>query len=153
MTADEMFGLAAGLGAAKGRQHVADALQFMHEDMVLTSPAWGTHAKGKAENREALTRFFKNFPDYSISLDGHLADQTHLVCWGTVRMTMAQGTFGLSPNGRRIETPAFLRFTFRDRLIASEYFMVDLAAICSQSGVSTDAVQGFLKTARLQRTN
>ena len=153
MTAHEMFGLAAGLAEAKGRQHVADALRFMHPDMVLTSPAWGTRAKGKAQNYEALRRFFNNFPDYSISLDGHVADETDLICWGTVRMTMAQGAYGLSPNGKRVEVPAFLRFTFKDRLIASEYFMVDLAAICAQSGVSTDAVQGFLKTARPQRAS
>jgi predicted ester cyclase len=153
MTADEMFRLAAGLGEAKGRQHVADALRFMHDDMVLTSPAWGTRAKGKAQNSEVLKRFFKDFPDYSISLDGYIADGAHLVCWGTVRMTMAQGAFGLSPNGKRIEIPAFLRFTFTERLIASEYFMVDLAAICAQSGVSTDAVQEFLKTARPQRAD
>ena len=64
---------------------------------------------------------------------------------------MAQGAYRLSPNGRRIETPAFLRFSFKDRLIASEYFMVDLAAICVQSGVSTDAVQDFLRITRLQQ--
>lgn len=153
MTADEMFQLAAGLGEAKGRQHVADALAFLHEDMVLTSPAWGTCAKGKRQNGEVLTRFFTDFPDYSVSLDSHMADETHLVCWGIVRMTMAEGAYGLSPNGKRVEVPAFLRFTFKDGLIASEYFMVDLAAICLQSGVSTDAVQGFLKTTRSQRAD
>jgi predicted ester cyclase len=151
MTDNEMFQLAAGLGEAKGRQHVADALKFMHDDIVLTSPAWGTRATGKEQNSEVLKRFFKDFPDYSIALEGHIADETNLVCWGTVRMTMAQGAYGLSPNGKRVEIPAFLRFTFKDRMIASEHFMVDLAAICAQSGVSTDAVQSFLKATRPQR--
>ena len=153
MTTDEMFRLATGLGEAKSRAHVADALSFMHEDVVLISPAWGTNAKGKAQNSEVLTRFFKDFPDYSIALDRFIADESDLVCWGVARMTMAEGAYGLSPNGRRIEIPAFLRFTFKEGLIASEFFMVDLAAICGQSGVSTDAVQRFLATARPQRTN
>jgi predicted ester cyclase len=151
MTASEMFQLAAGLGEAKGRQSVADAMKFMHDDMVLTSPAWGTRANGREQNSEVLKRFFNDFPDYSIALDGHVADEANLVCWGTVRMTMAQGAYGLSPNSKRVEIPAFLRFTFKDRMIASEYFMVDLAAICAQSGVSTDAVQAFLKAARARR--
>ena len=50
MTEDEMFELAAGLGEAKGRQDASDALTFMHQDMLLISPAWGTRAKGKAQN-------------------------------------------------------------------------------------------------------
>jgi len=151
MTASEMLQLAVGLGEAKSRQNVADALKFMHPDMLLTSPAWGTRAQGKDENSKVLKRFFDDFPDYSIALDGHVCDETDLVCWGTVRMTMAQGAYDLSPNGRRVEIPAFLHFTFKDGLIASEYFMVDLAAICAQSGVSTDEVQAFLRAARGQR--
>lgn len=148
LLAEEKLRLAAGLGAAKGRQDVNDALGFMHDEMVLTSPAWGTVARGKARNAETLRRFFRDFPDYSVSLDGHVADDRHLVCWGVIRMTMAPGAYGLQPNGQRIETPAFLRFTFKDGLIASEYFMVDLSAVCAQSGVSTDAVRAFIKVHR-----
>jgi predicted ester cyclase len=141
MRTERMFELAAGLGEAKGRQDVAGALRFMHDDIVLSSPAWGLVARGKAENAAVLGHFFHDFPDYGIDLEGHLGDGRHLLCWGTVRMTMRPGAYGLSPNGRRVEIPAFIRFTFRDDLIASEYFMVDLAEICRQSGVSTDAVQ------------
>lgn len=151
LIAEEKFRLAAGLGEAKGRQNVDDALGFMHDEMVLTSPAWGTVARGKAQNTETLRRFFRDFPDYSVSVDGHVADDHHLVCWGVIRMTMAPGAYGLRPNGRRIETPAFLRFTFKDGLIATEYFMVDLSAICDQSGVSTDAVRAFIKAHRSPR--
>jgi predicted ester cyclase len=141
MRTERMFKLASALGEAKGRQNVADALRFMHDDIVLSSPAWGLVARGKAENAEVLAHFFHDFPDYGIALEGHVADAEHLLCWGTVRMTMRHGTYGVTPNGRRVEIPAFLRFTFREDLIASEYFMVDLAEICRQSGVSTDAVQ------------
>jgi predicted ester cyclase len=151
LLAEEKLQLAAGLGEAKGRQNVDDALRFMHDEMVLTSPAWGTVARGKAQNAETLRRFFRDFPDYSVSLDGHVADDRHLVCWGVIRMTMAPGAYGLQANGRRIETPAFLRFTFKDGLIASEYFMVDLSAICAQSGVSADAVGAFIKAHRSPR--
>lgn len=141
MDTNRMFELAAALGEAKGRQNVTDALAFMHEDMVLSSPAWGVVARGKAENAELLAHFFHDFPDYNITLEGHVGDSKHLLCWGTVRMTMQAGAYGVSPNGCRVEIPAYIRFTFKDGLIATEYFMVDLADICRQSGVSTDAVQ------------
>lgn len=144
MLGRDMFAVAFGLGEAKSRQCVSDALQFLHNDVVLTSPAWGTVARGIEQNAAVLHRFFADFPDYSVELAGHVADANHLLCWGTVRMTMAPGAYGLRPNGIKIQVPAFLRFTFKDGLIASEYFMVDLAAICSQSGVSTDAVMDFL---------
>jgi predicted ester cyclase len=145
LLAEEKLQLAVGLGEAKGRQNIDDALGFMHDEVVLISPAWGTVARGKAQNAKVLRRFFRDFPDYSIALDGHVADDRHLVCWGVIRMTMAPGAYGLRPNGRRFETPAFLRFTFEGGLIATEYFMVDLSAICAQSGVSTDAVRAFIK--------
>jgi len=141
MRTQRMFELARRLGEAKGRQNVADALCFMNDDIVLSSPAWGLVARGKAENAQVLGHFFHDFPDYRIDLEGHLGDGAYLLCWGTVRMTMRPGAYGVSPNGRRVKIPAFIRFTFEDDLIASEYFMVDLAEICRQSGVSTDAVQ------------
>lgn len=139
-----MYGLAAGLGEAKNRQNVDDALRFMHEDIVLYSPAWGTVARGKAENREVLTQFFNDYPDYNVSFDGYLGDTETFVGWGRVRMTMsasASDARGLTPNGRRIEIPVYIRMTFRDGLIAEEHFHCDLAQIAAQSGVSIDAVR------------
>lgn len=141
MDSQQMFDLAQALAVAKSRQDVPAALKLLHEDMVLESPAFGTAARGLAANEMTLKRFFTTFPDYSVSLQGHASDGEALVCWGIVRMTLTGDRFGASPNGRRAELPVFIRFGFRDDLIASEYFFFDLSALCAQSGLSTDAVR------------
>lgn len=143
LSAEQMFELAQGLGAAKNRQDVGAALTFMHEDVVLTSPAWGAIARGKQENAAMLTHFFKNYPDYEVSFEDYVADAEHFVGWGTVRMTMATDAtdgHGTTPNGKRIELPVTVRMTFKDGLIATEHFMIDLAQIAGQSGISIDRV-------------
>ncbi|GAA2786131.1 hypothetical protein GCM10010452_12780 [Crossiella cryophila] len=139
-----MFELAQELAVAKSRQDVPAALRLLHRDMLLEAPAFGTRARGPAANEQALTRFFASFPDYEVELHGHAANDDTLVCWGTVRMTMTGDRFGVTPNGRRAELPAFLQFTFADDLIAGERFFIDLSALCAQSGVSTDAVRHTL---------
>lgn len=137
----EMFALAQELAVAKSRQALPAAMKLLHEDMVLETPAFGTVARGSAENEEALRRFFDSFPDYEVLLDGHAGAQETLVCWGTVRMTMTGDRFGVVPNGRRAELPVFIRFVFKDGLIAGERFFFDLSDLCAQSGVSTDTVR------------
>jgi hypothetical protein len=64
-----------------------------------------------------------------------------------VRMTMTGDRFGVVTNGRRAELPVFIQFTFKDDLIASERFFLDLSELCAQSGVSTDAVRQKLSGA------
>ncbi len=143
MTPERMYELAYELGVAKNRQDVAGALTFMHNDIELTSPAWGAIARGKKENAALLTHFFGNYPDYEVSFDGHVANAEYFVGWGMVRMTMAADASdaqGMSPNGRRIEIPVTIRMTFKDDLIASEHFMCDLAQIAAQSGISIDGM-------------
>jgi predicted ester cyclase len=144
MNDSEMFALAQALAVAKSKQDVPAALRLLHEDMVLTTPAFGTHAHGLAENEQALTRFFRSFPDYDVRLDGHASNAITLVCWGTARMTMTGDRFGATPNGRRAEVPVFIEFGFADGLIAAERFFFDLATLCAQSGASTDAVRRTL---------
>jgi predicted ester cyclase len=141
MDPDRMVELAEALAAAKSRQDVPAAMELLHPDMVLESPAFGTTARGPAENATALRRFFASFPDYDVVLAGHAANRDALACWGTVRMTMTGDGFGAVPNGRRAELPVFIRFAFKDDLIAGESFFFDLAELCAQSGVSTDAVR------------
>ncbi|MEU3624159.1 ester cyclase [Amycolatopsis coloradensis] len=135
------FELVQALAVAKSRQDVPAALDLLHPDMTLETPAFGTTAKGRAENEKALKRFFATFPDYDVTLDGHVSDGATLVCWGTARMTMTGDRFGVVPHGGRAELPVFIQFTFADGLIASERFFFDLSALCAQSGVSTDAVR------------
>lgn len=136
-----MVELAQALGVAKSRQDVPAALRLLHPDMLLESPAWGTHARGLTENEKALNRFFVSFPDYEVTLEGHAGNGDTLVCWGVARMTMTGDRFGVVPNGRRAQLPVFIRFGFADDLIAHEYFFFDLSDLCAQSGVSTDAVR------------
>jgi len=58
MNSHRMFELAQALAVAKSRQDVPAALQLLHVDMLLESPAFGTMARGIAENEKVLTRFF-----------------------------------------------------------------------------------------------
>ena len=141
MEGNRMFELAQALAVAKSRQDVPAALKLLHQDMLLETPAFGTRARGLAENERVLRRFFTSFPDYHVVLEGHASNDDTLTCWGRTQMTMTSGRFGVVPNGRRAELPVFIQFMFRDDLIASERFFFDLSALCAQSGVSTDAVR------------
>ena len=141
MNSNRMFELAQALAVAKSRHDVPAALKVLHEDMLLESPAFGTRARGLAENEKVLSRFFGSFPDYNVVLQGHAASEDTLVCWGSVQMTMTGDRFGVVPNGKRAELPVFIQFAFKDDLILSERFFFDLSELCAQSGVSTDAVR------------
>lgn len=139
MDGDQMFALATALADAKSRQDVPAAMGLLHPDMVLETPAFGTTSHGSAETEQALAGFFATFPDYDVELDDYAANDNTLVCWGTARMTMSGDRLGVSTNGRRVALPVFIQFTFADDRIASERFFFDLATLCAQSGVSTDA--------------
>ena len=141
MNGDRMFELAQKLAVAKSRQDVPAALAVLHDDMLLETPAFGTSARGLAENEKVLTRFFASFPDYNVLLEGHAANEDTLVCWGRVQMTMTGDRFGVAPNGRRADLPVFIQFAFKDDRIVRERFIFDLSELCAQSGVSTDAVR------------
>lgn len=141
MNGDRMFELAQTLADAKSRQDVPEALKLFHEKMVLEAPAFGSVARGLADNERALKGFFESFPDYQVTLEGHASNDDTLICWGKVRMTMTGDRFGVVPNGRRAELPVFIQFGFCEDLIAEEKFVFDLSALCAQSGVSADAVR------------
>lgn len=137
----QMFALAAELATAKSGQDVEAAVALLHQDMVLENPAFGSRSVGLDQNRQALTRWFRAFPDYEVALDGHASDGQTLICWGEVQMTMTGDRFVVVPNGHRSRLPVFIAFTFQAGLIASERFCFDLAELCAQSEVSTDAVR------------
>lgn len=140
------------LATAKSRQDVRAALRLLHPDMRLVTPAFGSEAVGLAENEHVLRRFFDSFPDYQVVLEGRADDGETLACWGTARMTMTGDRFGVTPNGQRATIGVMILFTFRDGLIASERFCFDLAELCDQSGVSTDAVRCRLFAGRAHVT-
>jgi predicted ester cyclase len=144
MEASRMLDLARRLAEAKSRQDVATACELLHPDMLLEADAFGAVARGREQNARALTGFFASFPDYRIELEGSASGGCCLVCWGTAEMTMTGTRFGVQPNGKRSRVPVFIRFTFKDDLIASERFFFDLSTLCAQSGVSTDRVRARL---------
>src|SRR5262245_6957646 len=117
MDTDRMFALAQTLAAAKSRQDLPAAMTLFHADMLLETPAFGTSARGLAENEAVLRRFFASFPDYDVVHDGHAGNGEALICWGTARMTMTGNRFGATPNGRRAELPVLIQFAFKDELI------------------------------------
>ena len=141
MDGQAMFAMVQALAIAKSRQDVPTAMKLFHEDMLLEAPAFGTRARGLAENERALNRFFQSFPDYNVVLQGYATNDDVLVCWGLVQMTMTGDRFGVVPNGARAVLPVFIKFAFRDGLLAEERFFFDLSSLCAQSGVSTDAVR------------
>src|SRR5271165_347905 len=98
MNGDRMFELARSLAVAKSRQDVPEAMKLLHNDMVLEAPAFGSVARGLAENEQALTGFFASFPDYHVTLEGHASNEKTLICWGKVLMTMTGDRFGVIPN-------------------------------------------------------
>jgi len=141
MDGQAMFAMVQALAIAKSRHDVPTAMKMFHEDMLLEAPAFGTRARGLAENELVLNRFFRSFPDYNIVLQGYATNDDVLVCWGLAQMTMTGNRFGVVPSGARAELPVFIKFAFRDGLIAGEQFFFDLSSLCAQSGVSTDAVR------------
>jgi predicted ester cyclase len=141
MNSDRMFELAQALATAKSRQDLPAAMKLLDTSMLLEAPAFGTKAQGLAQNEAVLAKFFRTFPDYSVTLEGHASNGETLICWGTAGMTMTGTRFGVVPNGQRAQLPVFMQFAFKDDLIAREVFFFDLSALCAQSGVSTDAVR------------
>lgn len=141
MERQAMVELVSRLAEAKSRQNIEEALTLLHSDMLLETPALGSVARGEAANQKALTRFFQTFPDYEIGLERYVAEGETLVCWGTAHMTLTGDRFGVRPNGCRAHIPVMIEFGFRDGMIAHERFLYDLSVLCSQSGVSTDAVR------------
>lgn len=141
MNPDRMFALAEALAKAKSRQDVDAAMKLLHPHMILETPAFGTLVRGHAKVEAVLKRFFATFPDYQVSFEGHAASNDTLICWGTARMTMTGDRFGVAANGRKSELPVFIKFGFKNDLIASEQFFFDLSSLCAQSGISTDAVR------------
>jgi len=139
-----MSALAQALAVAKSRQDLPAAMKLFHPNMVLETPAFGTKARGLANNEAVLKRFFASFPDYEVVLDGYAGNGEALICWGTARMTMTGDRFGVTPNGQRAALPVVIQFAFKDDLIAGERFIFDLSELCAQSGVSTDAVRNKL---------
>jgi predicted ester cyclase len=129
------------LAAAKSRQAIDEATAIYNPQGVLLCPPFQSESRGRDEIRASLERFFALLPDYTVELDGYGLDGDRLATWGTIRFTL-QRTAGVErPNGRRVATPVFILFEFREGHVAWESFHFDLADVARQSGVTTAALE------------
>lgn len=73
-----MFELAERLAIAKSRQDVAAALEVLHPDMVLETPAFGTRVQGLAENE----RIWRSSSSPSRTITSRsMATPVPRICW------------------------------------------------------------------------
>jgi steroid delta-isomerase-like uncharacterized protein len=138
MPSTSLMTLAQVYAAAKSAQDVAGALAVCADDFVLDAPAFGTRSHGKAETAAQLNMFFAAFPDYGVTLEGSLAGDDTVACWGTATMTLAGPFLDIAPTGRTARIPFVSVFTARDGRLTGERFYFDLAALATQLGLSTD---------------
>jgi len=148
MTTTSLTVLAARYAAAKSAQDVAGALAVCADHFVLDAPAFGTRSLGKAETAAQLQMFFAAFPDYGVTLDGSLAGDDTVACWGTATMTLGGAFLDIAPTGRTARIPFVSVFTGAGGRLTSERFYFDLAALCTQLGVSTDRMIATLAMLR-----
>ena len=140
--------LADAYAAAKSAQDVAAALAVCHEDFVLDTPAFGTRSHGRAETAAQLHAFFAAFPDYRVSVEGRLAGDDAVACWGVATMTLRGPFLDILPTGRTAGLPFVSVFTARDGLLTGERFYFDLATLCAQLGVPTNRMTATLAAFR-----
>ena len=146
MTTTPLSALAERYAAAKSAQDVAGALAVCSDDFVLDAPAFGTRSQGRAGTAAQLAMFFAAFPDYGVTVDGSLAGDGTVACWGTATMTLAGGFLDIAPTGRTARIPFVSVFTGAAGRLTSETFYFDLAGLCTQLGVSTDRMIATLAT-------
>jgi steroid delta-isomerase-like uncharacterized protein len=140
--------LVGSYAAAKSAQDVARALAVCDDDFVLDTPAFGTCAHGKEEAAAQLHLFFTAFPDYRVTLDGSVASEDTVACWGTATMTLRGPLLDIGPTGRTARVPFVSVFTGRAGRLTGERFYFDLATLCRQLGLSTDRVTATLAQVR-----
>lgn len=127
------------LASVKSRQDIKAALEIYHPDATLLCPPWQSQAQGRAQVERSLFSFFKLVPDYVVELAGHGMTGDTLCSWGNIHMTLSATMRGDTPNGRKVSTPVFILFRFRDGQVIWESLHFDLADVARQSGVSVDA--------------
>ncbi|HEY0685744.1 MAG TPA: nuclear transport factor 2 family protein [Steroidobacter sp.] len=138
---EQMKSIVSKLAAVKSRQDLEAALTIYHADGELLSPPVLSRAKGHAALRNSLATFFRFAPDYEVDLHGQAADGETLCSWGEIRFTPAYSFRGDPPNGKRIRTPVFILFRFRDEKVFWESFHFDLADVARQAGLPAEAFQ------------
>src|SRR5215471_8398562 len=92
-----MFELARALAEAKSRCDLPAAMRLLHPDMRLETPAFGTDARGLAQNERVLRRFFASFEDDLIASERFFFDLSSLCAQSGVSTDAIRRTlFGAS---------------------------------------------------------
>ncbi|WP_161813780.1 ester cyclase [Steroidobacter agaridevorans] len=136
---DQAKALVAKLAEVKSRRDIESALSIYHEDATLLCPPFGSSSRGREQLRRGLEAFYALVPDYGVTLTDYAASDETLCAWGTISFTPTKTFRGDPLNGRRVATPVFILFRFRDNRIVWESFHFDLGDVARQSGVSSAA--------------
>lgn len=120
---------------AKSRADVDAALAECTDDFELYTVAFGITSHGIVDSRAGLDLWFTAFPDYDVTVDGHVASGRTVTCWGTIRATMRGDLGPLSATGQSYCLPFACIFDLHDGRIRREEFHFDLAHMATQLGM------------------
>lgn len=139
LSLDEAKSIVAKLAEVKSQQNISAALSIYHPEGTLLCPPWGSKSQGSEQLRTGLQSFFALAPDYSVNLSGYAMSGETLCAWGEIQFTLTATFRGDTPNGKRVKTPVFILFRFRDHKVAWESFHFDLADVARQSNVPAES--------------
>jgi steroid delta-isomerase-like uncharacterized protein len=146
MTRDEMLRLFEAHREAEAARDVDGILATFVEDCFLETVALGLRAEGKQTVRAAYeAQYFVAFPDLDPDDQGMAFGDDAMVVWGFLRGTSKGEWLGVPPGGGSFSVPFANVVPFKDGLMAGEVVYFDLATLCEQAGVSTEAVRAAAK--------
>jgi len=138
MNKHEMIACVTALADAKNCQNIPRILEIYHPAVEMITPAFASHAYGRAETSRQLGYFFRLFPDYTVSVSDYTQKADVLLANGIVTMT-PNTTNGTARNAKVRVTMAF---EFKDNAISKEIFNIDLAEVAAQAGILLDDLLG-----------
>jgi steroid delta-isomerase-like uncharacterized protein len=110
------------------------------DDCFLENVVLGLRDEGREAVRQSYERLFAAFPDISPTSEGFAYGDDVFVTWGVVRGTFGGPWLGFDPTGRTF-TCAFQNVVpFVDGKMQGELLFFDIAGLCSQVGLSAEAV-------------
>ena len=110
------------------------------DNCFLENVVLGLRSEGREAVRQSYEALFGAFPDLSPTSDGFGYGDDVFVTWGTVHGTFEGPWLGFEPTGRSF-TCAFSNVVpFVDGKMQGELLFFDIAGLCSQVGLSAEAV-------------
>lgn len=159
------------LAAAKSKKDVRLSCKHYHPDIELLTPSLKGFAKGIEETAEQLKVFFLLFPQYQVTIEHELYDQTaqRALMSGEVKIALddflvhkikqrnkdeSDKASDVHPSSQidshsvhsPLTIPAFFEFEFENQLIKQEVFHLDLATICGHYKLSLNEFFALCKS-------